>query len=431
MSVSSELNVTANITEVPPSRLSTAIGSAIMILWLICGLLGTILITVVILKDKKLRNIINVFIMSLYANDVLSMFLNVVIIIDSYIWVEWRAGPEMCSLMPEFSVVLTGSSLWHSALIAIHRYIVVVQNHFYKRMWKKMYVVFVLVVARVIPFACTFPSFTMNTSYYSVKLLRCVIASQHKGRTMSITLITIIVPCVIVVICYALIFGYVYRTLRHVRNTNTMIQREIQITKMFGVVFFLILLGFVPYGIVRNADRHNTLSADIYVYVTALYSAAVCSSPMVYGAMSSEIREACIDFTSKIYKCCCSKCCFRDNKKKTLAKTVLEMPTENLIQDRMNANVDIQELEKLDPEAHHENVMDEEKLTLDDNNKQMFDCSIPLNNAVQVDRKPFSDSVNNYKDTESEKQTTDTVTICDGVCQKTDILNNVNNECLL
>ena len=276
-----------------PSRIATSIGAAIMLVFFLEGMIGNLWIITAILMTRRVLNVINVFILSLCFNDILSLCLVLILIIDSYLWHRWTAGMTMCQLNPEFTVAFTGCSLWHTALIAIHRYIVVCHNTAYKRMSKRAYVGAVLLLTRLIPMACTIPGFTLTSSGYVPKLLRCIILPTQKGRIISVTFVQILAPCAIVVICYALIFGFVIRLSRSVHDTNLILQREIQITKMFGMIFLMILVGFVPYAVVRNADRGNTYSGDIYVVVSVFYGMATCSNPVVYGAMSTDVRKTC------------------------------------------------------------------------------------------------------------------------------------------
>ena len=288
--LSDTMNSTSQMSQ--PARIT---GILVMSLFFAGGLLGNLWITIAILSKRSTWNIINTFILSLCVNDLLTLCLIVVLIIDSYVEEKWGVGMTLCKLNPEFTVTFTGSSLWHSALIAVHRHIVVVHNNFYRQMSKKAYVIFVLLAARLIPLACALPGFTMTTSAYVPKLLRCVFTSDQKGRIISVTMIQIILPCTIVVSCYMLIFAFVYKVSRNMQDTNLVLKHEIQITKMFGVVFLMIMFGFIPYAIVRNIDKVNALSADLYVLVTVFYCIATCSSPLIYGLMSTEIRMACRD----------------------------------------------------------------------------------------------------------------------------------------
>ena len=287
-----------------PTALATSVGAAVMFLFFIEGLIGNLWILSAILSRKKVWNVINVFIVSLCFNDVLALCLIVVFIIDSYIWQKWTAGPTMCKLNPEFTVAFTGCSLWHSLLIALHRYIVVAHNDVYKRMSKKAYVVSVLLLTRLIPLACTIPGFlSSNTTGYVPKLLRCIFLPSQTGRIVSVTFIQIIIPCIVVICCYLLIFAFVMRTGRQMQNSNFILQREIQITKMFGVIFFMIMFGFVPYSVIRNMDKNNQFSGDLYVLVSVFYAIGTCSNPLIYGAMSTDIRQTCWEFLQDLGRC--------------------------------------------------------------------------------------------------------------------------------
>lgn len=286
-----------------PTKIATSIGAAIMSFFLALGLLGNFWIIVAITTKRGLASIINVFIISLIINDLLTYFMVVVFIIDSFAAHGWNAGDTMCQLNPELTVLFTGCSLWHTALIAIHRYIVVCHNHLYKRMSKTAYVTFVLIATRAIPASCVFPGFSLSKNIYYHKMLRCLLGPLQKTRMVYITMAQIILPCIIVLVCYALVFAFVHRISRHIHQTNMILKREIQITKMFGMVFLTIMLGFIPYAVLRNADRGNIFSADVYVVATVVYAIASCSNPIVYGAMSTDIRSTCLACLKGALRC--------------------------------------------------------------------------------------------------------------------------------
>ena len=152
--------VRTNMTAAEPSIVATQLGASLMGIFLLLGLVGNLLIMVAIVTIRKVWNVINIFIISLVINDLLAFALIVVFIIHSYASHAWSAGDVMCKLNPELTLLFTGCSLWHTALIAIHRYIVVCHNSAYNRMSKTAYVAFVLVVARAIPMLCVFPGVT-------------------------------------------------------------------------------------------------------------------------------------------------------------------------------------------------------------------------------------------------------------------------------
>lgn len=295
------INVTMNTTNSSsiegPSQGALYIGSAIMLIALLGGLFGNALVMAVIIKKRDLSNIINIFIISLCINDILNLGLNNTLVLSSYIAGKWATGMLGCEMSTHFTVILMGSSLWHTGLIAIHRLIVVVFNNFYKKISKKGYTVFLLVFCRVVPllFLCQ-PSLGQMAEY-EPKLLRCAVKKNYGPFTLLVSVFLMMLPSLILIICYIAIFIKVHQSSQAFRahRQKEWLKREIQITKMFGMVFLLIMIGYIPYGIVRAVDKKLLLDADVYVSITVFFAVANCCNPVVYGVMDRNIRKSCFE----------------------------------------------------------------------------------------------------------------------------------------
>ena len=285
-----------------PSKDAIYIGSAVMLVSLVGGLFGNILVMTAIIRKRDLSNICNIFIISLCINDLLNICMNNILVLTSYILERWPTGMLWCELSTLLTVILTGSSLWHTGLIAIHRLIVVVFNSFYKKISKRGYIVFLLVFCRAIPllFLCQ-PSLG-HMAEYEPKLLRCAVKRNYGPFNLLVSVFLMMFPSLIVIVCYVFIFVKVHQssqTLR-VKRQKEWLKREIRITKMFGVVFLLIMIGYIPYGIVRAVDKTFLLDADIYVSITVFFAVANCCNPVVYGVMDRNIKNSCLE----VFHCC-------------------------------------------------------------------------------------------------------------------------------
>ena len=278
-----------------PSAIAVYTGGFIMLVTMLVGLAGSIIILAAILQKKDMKNIINIFIASLCINDVINLSLNNAMVIISYFLRCWPSNHLHCELGAHFTVLLMGSSLWHTGLIAIHRFIVVVCNQFYMTISKNCYTAFVLVFARAVPLLFLINPDLGNMVYYEPKLLRCLVKKDFALFKSLVSIVLMIVPSLIVVICYIAIFIKVYVASAALRanHNSEWLRREIQITKMFGMVFLMILIGYIPYGIVRSIDRQLNYSANVYVVFTVLYAVANSVNPIIYGAMDRRINEAC------------------------------------------------------------------------------------------------------------------------------------------
>ncbi|XP_013382008.1 melatonin receptor type 1B-A-like [Lingula anatina] len=289
------LNTTSNSkTHLLPTQGIAITAAIIMVVFTIGGLAGNLWIMAVLCYNRKLLNAINVFIVSLCVNDVMNIGICEPTVIQTYFTVQWLAEYHWCTILPLLAILFTGCSLWHSAFIAIHRYLVVVKTTVYNGMNQKMYIVMVLILARIIPACCLIPLILSPSSKFIPKLIRCVVSPKYTSLTVIVILNMIAIPCAIVVVCFGLIFIHVRRVARRVRSAHATSQREIQITKMFGVIFLVFIIGYMIYGLVKLGDRHNTVSGDVYILISLLHHIGTCITPLIYGAMNQQIRELCL-----------------------------------------------------------------------------------------------------------------------------------------
>ena len=297
-------NVSINLTDLQgnttyldsgPSSVALHVGAVVMLLALLWGIFANTLTAVVILTQRDLKNITNIFIVSLCINDVINLSVNNLLVLVSYFMMSWSMGEAVCEMVMHFTVLLMGSSLWHTGLISIHRLIVVVFNSFYKKISKRAYMLFVLIFARVVPMLFLITPHLGEMSEYQPKLLRCLARKEHGLYTMLVSVVLMMLPSLILIVCYVAIFVKVHQSSSAFSATRKRewLRREIQITKMFGMVFLLIILGYLPYGVVRFIDRKLEFSADFYVVITVLYAVANSCNPVIYGAMDRKIRRAC------------------------------------------------------------------------------------------------------------------------------------------
>ena len=54
-------------------------------------------------------------------------------------------------------------------------------------------------------------------------------------------------------------------------STSNSMYREIQISKMFAVIFIVFLFGFFPYSVTRMFDKKNSLHPDVYILLSILF----------------------------------------------------------------------------------------------------------------------------------------------------------------
>lgn len=429
-----------------PTKIATITASILMTAFLLMGVFGNAWLLWTLIRCARLRqNLINNLIMSLCVNDLINLTLVQTFVLTSYYCNRWIAETLPCFIVPEANMILVGTSLWHHAFIAFHRYLVVVQWNFYLQIRKRLYIFVVILGSRVFPFFLTLvfnslayskyrksrggyesssfeiiphiKSFLRYIVFYSPYLLRCAYKRSEKERIICVLFLTVVLPCVIVSVCFTATFMFVRRknfhVSRHLQSSkiptdttpssttlqikidsylpmleNTCseppflgeddeekglgltysilevdkainyrvdmqskrirynrsadlisgrpklnnahkkrqifghsflnvdkkrISREMCITKMFGVVFLLFIVGYLPYGLIRMIDGTNIDPADctlpanvnstskvfstpgtppeVYVFLSVLYAIASCCNPLIFGLMHRDVRK--------------------------------------------------------------------------------------------------------------------------------------------
>ncbi|KAM3176763.1 hypothetical protein ACTXT7_005887 [Hymenolepis weldensis] len=213
-----------------PTKVSTVTASIVMTIFLILGIFGNAWTLWILICCRRLRkNLINDLIISLCTNDLINLTLVQTFVVVSYYFNQWITGTLTCYIVPEANMILIGTSLWHHAFIAFHRYLVVVRWNFYLRIRNKVY----LLVYRLSPSKnpaspentiSNIESFSKSIMFYSPYLLRCVYKSDEKERIICVLFLTVILPCIIVSVCFTAIFIFVHRNnlniIKRLRNQN-------------------------------------------------------------------------------------------------------------------------------------------------------------------------------------------------------------------
>jgi hypothetical protein len=320
-----------------PSHLGTRIGAFFAFFFVLFGFFGNLLIIIVIVHKKELRNnLVNIFIVSLQLNDIFNICFNQFLVGLSYVYIEWYTNEILCELFVYSSIICTGSLLWHHALIGIHRYLVVVKNqtNSFMKMSPKTYGFLSLVLARLIPVLVALPAIIYrNKTVYVNKTLRCMLGNNSGTENKIIFLFNIILPCLIELICFIRIFSRVhqvsrkmqekkarnnsdiplnsyqteYEKLNQMKNSKhfNSYKRELKISKMFGIIFTVFLFGYLPYGLIRSIDKNNSLNADVYILLTIMFIISISISPIIYGLMNTQIKIHCLLILKLIF--CCRK----------------------------------------------------------------------------------------------------------------------------
>ena len=210
MNISSSLNATIIII---PSREITALGSVVTFAFILLGLCGNLLILGLTLSNRKMRSsLINLFIVSLQLNDLVNIGFNCTLVAFAYALRSWPGPFALCELFVYTSIICTGCTLWHHALVSVNQYVFVVHNKKSSNAAmskpRRNYLLFSLIASRVIPTLVCLPALVnVETTVYSATALRCLLApNKSQAQSVLILVVNILVPWLIITFCFSGIF---------------------------------------------------------------------------------------------------------------------------------------------------------------------------------------------------------------------------------
>ncbi|XP_059481222.1 G-protein coupled receptor moody-like isoform X2 [Neocloeon triangulifer] len=296
-----------------PRSLST-FTSVITILILILGVLGNSLTIWALLKCPRVRNVAAVFIISLCVADLLFCVLVLPFSASRFLHGTWIHGMTMCVLFPFMRYGNIGVSLLSITMITINRYVMIAHHNLYARIYRKHWIAAMIAFCWVFSYGMQLPTlFGIWGSFgYDTKLGTCSILEDEQGRSSKAALfiMAFVVPCFVIILCYARIFMVVHESEKRMRlhanvnaarsptgtvgrteKENKRKRNEWRITKMVLAIFLSFIICYLPITIVKIADKAVKFPGLHVMGYLLLYMSA-CINPLIYVIMNKQYRQA-------------------------------------------------------------------------------------------------------------------------------------------
>ncbi|XP_078599657.1 neuropeptide FF receptor 2-like [Branchiostoma floridae x Branchiostoma japonicum] len=271
------------------------------------SLAGNVLVCLVVVKDRSLRNVTNYFVVNLAISDLLVTLLGMPLTLVSDILVGWRFGPVVCQLTTLQGLSLAASILTLVA-IAADRYRAVLYPTARKLKPSEAFAVigfvWMLSIATMVPHALVMQ---LNHYIWREEIISFCVESWGEGgrEAYTVTFFSLyyILPLVVIAVLYVRIslrishqpnlFG-----LSHNKNPGISAQK-LEVIKMLVVVVILFTVCWMPYHVVSfvadfgglSPEQEKTLLAYAYPIVRWLGYCNSCMNPIVYGYCNKNFRK--------------------------------------------------------------------------------------------------------------------------------------------
>ncbi|ESO90981.1 hypothetical protein LOTGIDRAFT_73358, partial [Lottia gigantea] len=271
------------------------------------GLSGNALVVFVVLRNKAMQTITNIFITNLAISDVLMCLLAVPFTPISYFLNSWIFGDALCHLVPMILCISVYVSTLTSTAIAVDRYFVIVYP-FKPRM--KVYMCVLMIIAIwIISVSISLPLGIYQQVKYENETLAC---TEEWPRTQARQFFTVtslvlqyLVPCSIISFCYTMVsLALKRRTLVKIgTGTRTRERDELEIrrkkrtNKMLIAMVTIFVCCWMPLNIfhlVREYERSvMTWSHFALVFFVAhvIAMSSTIYNPFLYAWMNDNFKK--------------------------------------------------------------------------------------------------------------------------------------------
>ncbi|XP_011307547.1 growth hormone secretagogue receptor type 1 isoform X2 [Fopius arisanus] len=304
-SVTDPVNETGIAYMLPPYIRMTSM--VIVIVVMVLGIIGNLMVPLVVLRGKDLRNSTNIFLVNLSVADLCVLLVcapTVLVEINSGPQV-WPLGEHMCKAVPFVELTVAHASVLTILAISFERYYAICEPLRAGYICTKARATFLCFLAWIFAAVCASPVIPITTYAEIDGFPNCetqATTSWSKSFFMTTIVIFFIVPVLILMILYTVIAQHLMANPAISRGpANNLLKYRKQVVMMLGTVvlcFFICLLPFRALMLwILIAPSASIISIGVESFYSLLYFCRVmlylnsAINPILYNLMSTKFRE--------------------------------------------------------------------------------------------------------------------------------------------
>ena len=270
------------------------------VLILLFLLVGNCLTRLVMLLNRRMWTIPNMFVASLAASDVLlGLCSSVPFVIPVLVTSHWLFDDTACQFQGYINFALVVASIHTLVLMAASRYYRIVKPAKYRRHFTKKKTLIMIVMVWLSSFCAPLPHALSGRKmvFHPAKFF-CSFnienrgASTHFGHPLYIG-----VPTCVIIYCYLRIFSTVRNHNRNVHLPGNPISsvnvEEVKVARtIFAVVVFFNLcwIPVLTVNVLDHAFQRWIFPTEVYILNTFLVTLSSAVKPLIYGVMNKSFR---------------------------------------------------------------------------------------------------------------------------------------------
>ncbi|XP_078401006.1 melatonin receptor type 1B-like [Cetorhinus maximus] len=274
--------------------------SSVLIFTTAVDILGNFLVIVSVIRNKKLRNTGNAFVVSLAFADFVVAVYPYPLVLFAIFHNGWFLGDTHCKVSGFLMGLSVIGSIFNITAIAMNRYCYICHSLAYDKLFScRNTMIFVLLIWALTVLAIV-PNFFVGSLQYDARVYSCTFTQTvSSSYTISVVVVHFLVPITVVSFCYLRIWILVIQVRRRVKTDvrPRLKQSDFRNFLTMFLVFVLFAFCWAPLNFIGLAVAINPkeIAPKIpeWLFVLSYFMAYFnsCLNAIIYGLLNQNFRK--------------------------------------------------------------------------------------------------------------------------------------------
>uniref|UniRef100_L7N2L1 G-protein coupled receptors family 1 profile domain-containing protein n=1 Tax=Xenopus tropicalis TaxID=8364 RepID=L7N2L1_XENTR len=274
--------------------------AVVLIFTIIVDVLGNMLVILSVLRNKKLQNAGNLFVVSLSVADLVVAVYPYPVILIAIFQNGWTLGNIHCQISGFLMGLSVIGSVFNITAIAINRYCYICHSLRYDKLFNQKSTWCYLGLTWILTIIAIVPNFFVGSLQYDPRIFSCTFAQTvSSSYTITVVVVHFIVPLSVVTFCYLRIWVLVIQVKHRVRHDfkQKLTPTDLRNFLTMFVVFVLFAVCWAPLNFIGLAVAINPLHVapkiPEWLFVVSYFMAYFnsCLNAVIYGLLNQNFRK--------------------------------------------------------------------------------------------------------------------------------------------
>nr|XP_032812325.1 melatonin receptor type 1A-A-like [Petromyzon marinus] len=275
--------------------------ASVLISTIVVDICGNLLVIVSVLRNRKLRNVGNVFVVSLAVADLLVAVYPYPLVVQAIVHDGWTMGDLHCQISGFFMGLSVIGSVFNIMAIALNRYCYICHSFYYDRLYGTRKTLAYVSGVWLLTLTAILPNLFVGSLQYDARVYSCTFSqSVSTAYTVSVVFFHFLLPIGVVVFCYLRIWVLVIQVRRRARN-DARLGLTVADYRNFLTMFVVFVLFAVCWGplnviglvVTLSSFRSAPMQVPGWLFVASYFLAYFnsCLNAVVYGLLNHNFRR--------------------------------------------------------------------------------------------------------------------------------------------